>query len=108
LTNASPTRHEITEAANAGWDKLENGALLAAAEDQGFEIFVTSDKNLAYQQNLSTRKIAIVVLGKGQWPAIQPFVEEVREAVNAATPGSFTEVSIPFPFPKRNRPNKTS
>ena len=51
---------------------------------------------MRYQQNLSTRKIAIVVLGKGNWPLIEPHVQKVVAAVNAAAPGTFAEVDIPF------------
>jgi hypothetical protein len=57
---------------------------------------VTTDKNLNYQQNLTGRKIAIVILGRGRWTVIQPYVAQVVAAVNSATPGSFAEVEIPF------------
>ena len=57
---------------------------------------VTTDKNLRYQQNLQDRKIAIVVLGLGRWTLIRPHVAQVVAAVNAATPGSFLEVDIPY------------
>ncbi len=66
--------HEVTEAFERGWERLKNGDLLTAAEIAGFEILVTSDKNIRYQQNLTARKIAIIVLGKGQWPALRPHV----------------------------------
>jgi hypothetical protein len=57
---------------------------------------VTTDKNLSFQQNLTGRRIAIVVLGKGRWTLIKPHVSEVVATVNAATPGSFVEVEIPY------------
>jgi hypothetical protein len=69
--------HAVTEARARGWDELENGALLNAAEAAGFDVLVTTDKNLSYQQNLSGRKIAIVVLGQGQWSLIKARVSEV-------------------------------
>lgn len=75
---------------------MENGDLLTAAETAGFEVLVTSDKTRRYQQNFTRRKIAIVVLGQGQWPALRPHVQLVLDALNAAVPGSFTEVPIPF------------
>ena len=59
-------------------------------------LFVTADKNLRYQQNLSGQKIAIVVLGNAQWPTLRRHVERVLAAVNAATPGSYAEIEIPF------------
>jgi hypothetical protein len=89
-------RHAVTEARARGWQELENGILLNEAEAAGFEVLVTTDKNLSYQQNLADRKIAVVVLGKGRWTLIKPYVAQVVAAVNAATPGSFAEVDIPF------------
>ena len=88
--------HTITEARARGWGPLENGALLDAAEAVGFEVFVTADKNLSYQQDLTKRTIAIVVLGKGRWSLIKPHVAKIIAAVNAATPGSFAEVDITY------------
>ena len=87
--------HVVTEAVERGWERLVNGALLDAAEAAGFELFVTADKNIRYQQNLAGRKISIVVLGNAQWPVLRRYVEKVVAAVEAATPGSFTEVGIP-------------
>lgn len=76
--------------------RLANGELIAAAEAAGFEILLTTDKNMRYQQNLAGRKIAFVVIGNQQWPILRRYVELVVGAVNAATPGSYTEVDIPF------------
>jgi hypothetical protein len=87
--------HTVRECRAQGWDKFRNGELLDAAEAAGFEVLLTTDKNLPYQQNLSMRKIAVVVLGKGRWLLIRPMLPQVAAAVNAATPGSYTEVEIP-------------
>ena len=88
-------QHLVTEARARGWEELENGELLSQAEAAGFEVLVTTDRNLSYQQNLAGRKIAVVVLGKGRWTLIQPHIGKIVAAVNAATPGSFTDVEIP-------------
>lgn len=88
--------HTVTEARARGWDQLENGDLLDAAEAAGFDVLLTTDKNLRYQQTLTGRRIAIVALGQGRWSLIAPHVERVVEAVGAATPGSYTEVEIPL------------
>ena len=88
--------HVIVEAIERGWDKLVNGELIAVAEAAGFEVLLTTDKNIRYQQNLTGRRIAFVVLGNQQWPILRRYVERVAAAVNAATPGSYTEVEIPF------------
>ena len=87
--------HTVIEARTRGWDRLSNGDLLVEAERAGFEALVTADKNMRYQQNLKGRKIAIVVLGTPRWPALQMHVDLVAAAVNAAAPGSYTEVEIP-------------
>lgn len=88
-------RHTVTEARARGWEELENGELLTAAEAAGFEVILTTDRNLQYQQNLAGRKIAVVALGKGRWTLIKPHVAKVIAAVNAAIPGSYAEVEIP-------------
>jgi hypothetical protein len=75
-------------------DRLQNGELLNAAEAAGFDVLLTTDKNM-YQQNLVGREIAIVVLGKQQWPEVRLHVQLVVAAVNAATPGTYVEVEIP-------------
>ena len=69
---------------------------IASAEGAGFELLLTTDKNIRYQQNLTGRKIAFVVLGNQQWPTLRRYVERVVAAVDAATPGTYTEVEIPF------------
>jgi hypothetical protein len=65
------------------------------AEAQGFEVFVTTDKNLRYQQNLSGRTIAVVVVMQAQWPGLEPHVHLGVSAVDAVASGSYTEVEIP-------------
>jgi hypothetical protein len=85
--------HTVTKAKDRGWDTFSNGDLLAAAEAAGFDVFVTADKNMRYQQNLAGRRIAIVVLGTPQWPVVKLHLEKIA-AVTAATPGSYTEVKF--------------
>ena len=58
--------HSVRTAAQQGWATLGNGDLLKVAEEADFDVFLTTDKNIRYQQNLSGRKIAIVVLGQQQ------------------------------------------
>ena len=60
--------HMVVEAIDRGWERLANGELLEVAEAAGFELLLTTDKNIRYQQNLTGRKIAFVVLGNPQWP----------------------------------------
>ena len=65
--------------------------MLDATEAAGFDVFVTTDRNVRFQQNLESRKIAVVVLGKGQWRLIRHRLLNIAAAVAAATPGSFVE-----------------
>jgi hypothetical protein len=88
--------HTVKESRDQGWDTLSNGELLSAAEAAGFEVLVTTDKNIRFQQNLAGRKIAIVVLGKGRWRLIRPMLSQIALAVNGAAPGSYTEMDIPY------------
>jgi hypothetical protein len=77
-------------------DRLSNGDLLTEAERAGFDMLLTADKNIWYQQNLATRKIAIVVLSTPQWPVVRLHTERIAAAVNVALPGSYAEVNIPL------------
>ncbi len=87
--------HEVFTAYECGWSTLNNGELLAAAEDQAFQVLVTTDTNLKYQQNLASRSIAIVVLSTTSWPRIRVAAQAVVAAVNAAARGTYVEVAIP-------------
>jgi hypothetical protein len=76
---------------------LKNGDLLATAESRGFEVLVTGDGNPQYQQNLTQRKIAIVVLTRNNWPIVKPHVVEIVAAVGQSTPGDFRTVDCSPP-----------
>ncbi|HXA49933.1 MAG TPA: hypothetical protein VNV86_06510 [Candidatus Acidoferrum sp.] len=88
--------HAVTSAKAMGWDRLSNGDLLNAAETAGFEVLLTTDKNIRYQQNLAGRTIAIVVLGNSQLPIVRLHIARVVTAVDAASPGSYVLVDIPL------------
>jgi len=88
-------RHEVRTASQQGWDTLKNGELLTAAEAAGFDVLLTTDRNLRYQQNLAGRKIAVIILSRQQWPQLQPHVQRVVDAINVAVIGSYLEIDIP-------------
>jgi hypothetical protein len=88
-------RHEVRTAQKMGWGELENGALLAAAEAEGFEVFVICDKNLRYQQNLAGRKLAIVELWTNHRPTLEKHFAIIRVAVESVAPGEYRIVSPP-------------
>ncbi len=88
-------QHDVSTAYERGWSTLKNSDLLDAAEREGIEVLVTTDRNMRYQQELGTRSIAIVVLSTTSWPRIRRGVPAVVRAINGAAPGSYLEV--PFP-----------
>ena len=83
--------HEVSTTFELGWSDLENGDLLRAAEGR-FEVFVTTDQNLRYQQNLSGRQLGILVLPTTSWPEMQTHQDEVATAVNSVRPGEYREL----------------
>ena len=86
------SNHETVTAAYAGFAGLKNGELLKAAVESGFDVLVTSDKPLQYEQNLSGDKIAVVSLSANGWRIIAPYVAKIAAAVDDAVPGSFVRV----------------
>jgi hypothetical protein len=87
--------HTVKEARAQGWDTLNNGELLKAAEEAGFDVLLTTDTNLPHQQNLGGRKLAVVILSKNRWSLVRPKMQEIVKAVEAARPGTCTVVDIP-------------
>ena len=77
-----------------GWSKLTNGALIEAAEKAEFDVFVTTDQNLRYQQNLEGRKLAIVVLLGTSWPKIRLRLDAIQNALANVQVGAYLEVAI--------------
>ena len=92
---ASLSGHDVTEAIERGWDRVSNGELLKQAEAAGFDVLLTTDKRIRYQQNLTGRKIAIVVLGNSTWRVVRLHLDRIAAVVAEATPGSYAEVNIP-------------
>ena len=89
--------HSVITAQARGWDTLNNGALLTAAEEAAVDLLLTTDRRIRYQQNLAGGRIALVVLtGTTKWSRVRLHLERIATVVNAATPGSYTEIDIPF------------
>ncbi len=74
------------------WSTFENGALLAAAEDS-FDLLITTDQKLRYQQNLAGKKLRILVLMTTSWPRIQKSIPQILEAIDRLSPGEFLEIT---------------
>jgi hypothetical protein len=89
--------HAVVTAKANGWDTLNNGALLKVAEEAAIDLLFTTDQRIRYQQNLTGRKIAIVVLaGTTKWSRVRMHLERIAAVVDAATLGSYTEIPVPF------------
>jgi hypothetical protein len=86
----------MEEARGRRWEELKDGELIDLAEQAGFEVISTTDKNIRYQQNLTARKITLVALEHSQWPMVKLVADNIVAAVNAARPGSYVEVAVPF------------
>jgi hypothetical protein len=84
--------HTVDTAYERGWSTLANGDLLDTAERDGYNLLVTTDRNLRYQQNLTSRQIAIVVLLSTSWPRIQQHIDEIRNAIDNIVPGAYTNL----------------
>jgi hypothetical protein len=84
--------HDVTTAFRMGWADLDNGDLIRAAEDGAFELFITSDRRIRYQQNLSARKIAILVVPQDLL-ALRQHQAEVLDIVNSMRLGEYRERS---------------
>ena len=86
--------HTVVTAFERGWSNLQNGELIRVAEEDGFEVLITTDQNLKYQQNLSGRMPAILVLPTTSWPKIQKPLGKVSAAVNSLKPGEYRELDF--------------
>jgi hypothetical protein len=87
-------RHTVVWARERGRDTLSNGDLLREAERAGFDVVVTADKNMRYQQNLDGRRIALVVLATPQWPIVKLHLDKIAAAVNSVATGGYIEVDV--------------
>ena len=88
------TDHTIATADEMGWATIRNGTLLDNAEREGYEILITADQSLRYQQNLEHRQIAIVVLLSNRWADVRMRVDDISAALEGILPGELREVPI--------------
>jgi hypothetical protein len=84
--------HDVVTASYMGWGELKNGELLKAVEEDGFDVFVTGDRSLIDEQNITSRRVAIVALSANNWPIIKSYIPRILSAIDNAIPGSFQEV----------------
>ena len=84
----------MDRSAERGWELLENGELIRRAEEDGYEVIVTTDQNMRYQQNLTGSRLAIVVLMATAWPRVRHRTKDIRAAIQEVGPGQVLEVPI--------------
>jgi hypothetical protein len=94
LRNHLPN-HIVETVYEKGWSSLKNGDLLTQAEAETFDALITTDQNLRHQQNLSGRKISVIVLLTTSWPQIKNNAALVSQAIDKLKPGSYEEISFP-------------
>ncbi len=70
------------------WGGVKNGALLKLIEREGFEVFLTGDKNMATQQRLEGRPFAVLIMSAINWPVVRPHVHKIAVAIDEAQPGT--------------------
>jgi hypothetical protein len=99
--------HEVVLARQRGWHELASGDLIAAAEAGGFDVLITADQNIQYQQNLTGRRLALVVLTTNHWDTIRPNLARVVAAVEAIEAGGYVTVAFDR-RPLRRRPYNPS
>jgi len=87
------TGHEVTTSKEKGWDQITNGDLITQAETL-FDVFVSTDQNLKYQQNLKNRKIAILVLPTTSWRKLEQNAATIKQALDTLKPGQYLEISF--------------
>ena len=87
--------HEVATAYELGWAELTNGELLRVAEECGYDLMVTTDKGIRYQQNLKGRRLAIAVISTNDWTRIRNAKSHVVGAMSDVAPGAFLEIDIP-------------
>ncbi len=85
------TEHDVDTAYERGWSGLQNGDLLQATENEAYDVFVTTDQNLKYQQNMTGRRLAILVLLTTSWPIIKPHSVEICRAIEGLLVGEYKE-----------------
>lgn len=86
--------HTVDTVYELGWAVLQNSQLLQAAEEAGYDLLVTADQNLKYQQNLRGRKLAVLVLLSTSWPRIRAHVQAIGQMIETMQVGDYKEFDI--------------
>lgn len=99
------SQHVVHTVPEQGWDSIQNGKLLNLVEQEGYEVFLTADKNMSYQQAFEGRRFGILVLSTNHWPTVSRHTEAVADAVNTIIPGQVIEVDCGYYPPSKMHPS---
>jgi predicted nuclease of predicted toxin-antitoxin system len=86
--------HDVSTVIYLGWNTLKDGAVLDLAEQNGFQILITADRNLEYQQNIRSRQLAVLVLSANNWAPIQANLPKIRSSIEAILPSSLVNLQL--------------
>jgi predicted nuclease of predicted toxin-antitoxin system len=87
-------KHQVTRADELGWQGLENGALLDVAEQAGFDVLLTCDQNVRHQQNLTGRRLAVVILSTNHWPSLRQVAARIATSLDFVQVGLVVKIDI--------------
>ncbi len=86
------TACEVKVAGEMGWSRIENGILLTAAEQAGFDVLLSGDKSMQYEQNMAGRRIGVVAMSDNHWNLVRLYVQNIAAAINQVQPGEVRQV----------------
>jgi hypothetical protein len=95
--------HEVQSVVSMLWGGIKNGALLVLIEREGFDVFITGDRNMPYQQQLAGRSFAVLIMSTINWPVLKLHIEKIVVAVATAEPGTVTQVDCGSFVPRASR-----
>lgn len=94
------SRHDIQTVVSMNWGGIKNGALLTLIEREGFDVFLTGDKNMANQQRLEGRPFAVLIMSAINWPVVRPHIHKISAAVDEAQPGTVKTIDCGVFIPR--------
>ncbi len=99
-------RHEIHTVVSMRWGGIKDGALLRLIESEGFDVFLTGDKNMENQQRLEGRPFAVLVMSAINWPVVRPHIRKISVAIDEARPGTLRTIDCGVFIARSKRPGE--
>lgn len=87
-------RHEVLRTGQLGWQSLEDSSLLSRAEAAGFDVLITCDQNIPYQQNFQDRRIAVLVLSSNRWPLVKRVAPQIASLIEFLQRGQIRRLDV--------------